>query len=76
MKREGVRFVIHCLDDFLLIGAPDSHECEEALHVLLRICSRLGFPVAMNKLEGPGSHGSTSREDIFAEDVRTTWSGS
>ena len=53
MKSKGVSFVIHYLDDFLLIGAPASLECREVLEVVLNIFNRLGLPVAMNKLEGP-----------------------
>jgi hypothetical protein len=30
LKQAGVKFVIHYLDDFLLIGAPGSQECAEA----------------------------------------------
>ena len=53
VKSKGVGFVIHYLDDFLLIGAPASLECREALEVVLNIFNRLGLPVAMDKLEGP-----------------------
>ena len=51
-RQEGVEFVIHYLDD-LLMGWPDSDECEEALSKLLRVFYQLGFPVAESKLEGP-----------------------
>ena len=53
LKHEGVRFVIHYLDDFLLIGAPGSRECSVGLEILLRVFRRLGLPIAWNKLEGP-----------------------
>lgn len=52
-KQAGVRLVIHYLDDFLIVGAPASPECAEALRILLAIFKRLGLPVAMGKLEGP-----------------------
>ncbi len=52
-KQEGVEFVIHYLDDFLLIGAPGSRQCEAELTILLCVFDTLGFPVAPNKLEGP-----------------------
>ena len=42
------------MDDYLIIGAPNSTECQEALTSLLEIFSRLGLPVAEDKLEGPG----------------------
>lgn len=53
VQRSGVRFVIHYLDDFLVIGAPGSSECAESLQCLLDVLARLGLPVALNKLEGP-----------------------
>ena len=53
IQQEGVDFIIHYLDDFLAIGAPESEECAVALVTVLRVFERLGFPVALNKLEGP-----------------------
>ena len=55
IQREGVDFIIHYLDDFLVIGGPESHECAEALSTVLRVFERLGLPVALNKLEGPST---------------------
>ena len=52
-RQEGVRFVIHYLDDFLVISQPDSPECARALSKLLEILERLGLPVAPEKVEGP-----------------------
>ena len=43
----------HYLDDFLVLGAPDTNECEIAVQQLLDVFSRLGLPVATDKLEGP-----------------------
>ena len=45
--------MIHYLDDFLVLGAPDTNECETAVQKLLDVFSRLGLPVATDKLEGP-----------------------
>ena len=53
VRREGVDFLIHYLDDFLLIGRPDSEECAGALTKLLEVFKQIGFPVAPEKLEGP-----------------------
>ena len=55
LQQEGVRFVIHFLDDFLLVGAPESGECAFALSVLFRVFARLGLPVALEKLAGPAT---------------------
>ena len=48
-----MNFVIHYLDDFLVMGAPESDECATALERLLKIFKRLDLPMAMDKLEGP-----------------------
>ena len=53
LRKEGVKFVIHYLDDFLVIGAPYSPECVAALTTLLRVFDLLGLPVAVEKVEGP-----------------------
>ncbi len=54
-RNEGIRFAIHYLDDFLVMGSPASEECKVALDKLLQLFGRLGIPVAANKLEGPAS---------------------
>ena len=54
-RSEGVDFVIHYLDEFLVMGDPGSSGCAVALQKLLDICQRLGLPVAQEKLEGPSS---------------------
>ena len=55
IQQEGFDFIIHYLDDLLVIGALESEECAVALATVLRVFERLGLPVAPNKLEGPGS---------------------
>ena len=52
-RRKGAEFVIHYLDDFLVMGAPGSDECAVALRGLLDTFEILGLPVALDKLEGP-----------------------
>ena len=53
IERAEVRFIMHYLDDFLLVGAPHSRECREGVRTVLQIFNRLGLPVAEEKLEGP-----------------------
>jgi hypothetical protein len=52
---QGVRFVMHYLDDFLLLGAPDSQEVAHSLNVTLNFLFRSGIPVATHKTEGPST---------------------
>ena len=54
-RQEGVWFIIHYLDDFLVLGEPGSEECGTAVQKLLGVFERLGNPVAVDKLEGPST---------------------
>ena len=45
----------HYLDDFAVIGSPDSDECAEALTTLRGVCKALGVPLAEHKTEGPAT---------------------
>lgn len=49
----GIRHQLHYLDDFLLLGAPNTDEAAQALAMALRIFEYLGIPVAVHKTEGP-----------------------
>ena len=53
LHSKGVIHQLHYLDDFLLLGAPNSPECSEALQRTYCICSELGVPLASHKTEGP-----------------------
>ena len=53
LHRQGVKCVLHYLDDFLIIGRPGTEECSGGLATLLNIFERLGLPVATHKQEGP-----------------------
>ena len=54
IRRRGVRFCIHYLDDYLVI-APNKETCSMDLQIVLSTFSELGLPVAENKLEGPST---------------------
>ena len=47
--------VIHYLDDFLLAGPAGQPTCSESAETMLRVCERLGIPVALDKLKGPAT---------------------
>ena len=46
---------VHYLDDFLIVGSPGADQCASSVQETLRVCERLGIPVAMDKLEGPAT---------------------
>ena len=52
-RQQGVTTILHYLDDFLVIGHPDSAECMANVTLLLSVFEQLGIPVAADKLEGP-----------------------
>ena len=40
---------------FFLVGPPDSSKCAQSVQDMLQLCSTLGVPVVMDKLEGPST---------------------
>jgi len=55
VKQAGVNFLMHYLDDFLVIKAPDSMPNSSHLLILTSTFRQLGLPVAEEKLEGPST---------------------
>ena len=51
-KRNGVADVWHYLDDFITVGPPDADECQANIALMVELCSRLGVPLAEDKLIG------------------------
>ena len=45
MLSSRVQYLLHYLDDFLILGSPSLAQCHEALHKALQVCSTLGIPV-------------------------------
>ena len=38
---------------YLLFGRPGTSDCQEGLHTAMRVCCRLGMPIAEQKMESP-----------------------
>lgn len=53
LLQSGIRYILHYLDDFIVIGPPGSMECQRAMDILDRICNILGVPIAEHKRAGP-----------------------
>jgi len=53
VRHRGILEVDHYLDDFIIIGPPQSKGCANSLEVLLETCRQLGVPVAVHKCQGP-----------------------
>ena len=54
-RNNNVTHVLHYLDDFFTAGATNTSECQHNLSTLIRLCAKLGFPLATDKIEGPSS---------------------
>ena len=52
LQQQQVTPVLHYLDDFLTMGPPQSPTCSNNLTVIKDICSILGIPLALEKVEG------------------------
>ena len=54
-RNNNVTHVLHYLDDFFTAGATNTSECQHNLSTIIRLCAKLGFPLATDKIEGPSS---------------------
>ena len=52
---EGIQYVIHYLDDFLVFVPPGSNDIPNARSKVEAILSHVGAPIAHHKTEGPAS---------------------
>lgn len=52
-SKRGAHGIAHYLDDYIVVGAPLSGECERSLQILLDLCAELGIPVAVQKGQDP-----------------------
>ena len=53
IKKKGVSWAIHYIDDFLTIGAPFSEECWKNTITMQSVCDEAGLPVEPSKSFGP-----------------------
>ena len=52
---EGIRHLLHYLDDFLFLGAPHTTQGQKSLTTALQLLNRQGIPVAGHKTEDPST---------------------
>ena len=55
VAEEGVGIIYHYLDDFAVLGPPNSEECGVNLQKLKLVCKDLGIPLAAEKQAGPST---------------------
>ena len=47
----GIANIIHILDDFLILGPPDSPTCQQNLNRFISFCAFVGVPIKSEKTE-------------------------
>ena len=52
LTQMGISPVFHYLNDFLILGPPGSFTCASNLDTIKEVCSTLGIPLALEKVEG------------------------
>ena len=55
LHSQGIKHLLHYLDDFIMIVPPGSPRCQRNLDTLLRVCTELGVPIASHKTVGPST---------------------
>lgn len=53
LRNFGISHVAHYLDDFVVLGRPDSKKCALNVQTLMQTCDILGVSLAQGKTEGP-----------------------
>ena len=53
VRQQGVRTLLHYLDDFITIGPPSTPECGTNLWKLCELCAEPGVPVTTEKMVDP-----------------------
>ena len=49
----GIDFILHILDDFLILGPAESKNCSKDLQKFLAVCKEVGVPIKKEKTVGP-----------------------
>lgn len=47
--------ILHFVDDFFIVSEPNCDECEAAVQVMVKLCKKLGVPLAAENAEGPAT---------------------
>ena len=55
MRREGVQWVAHYIDDYVMVGAPGTQDCLQNVEVMHAMCIRADMPIQPEKDEGPAT---------------------
>ena len=70
VKQQGVSHLLHYLDDYITLGAPESQECTANMSTFLEWCKQLGVPIAAKKCEGPSTRLTYLDIEIDTESIK------
>ena len=56
VRTSGVKHIFHYIDDFVIVGPPNSDDCSFGLRSFRQTCENLGLLVAEDKTEGPAKY--------------------
>ena len=54
-RSRGATNIFHYIDDFIMVGSPQSEVCELSLRIFAHTCDTLGMPIAHEKTKGPAT---------------------
>jgi hypothetical protein len=61
LRRAGVAFIVHYVDDFLVGGSADSDQCADAVAIIVREFKRFGIPLSLSKFEAEATSSTIAR---------------
>ena len=71
---EGIHYMTHYLDDFLILGQTEG-ECKEGLVLFQKICKKAGDPSSTRKNRGPFNNTGVSRDNYRHSESDNTPTG-
>lgn len=61
LRRAGVAFLVHYVDDFLVGGKPGTDQCAAAVATIVREFARLHIPISLSKFEAEATPDTIAR---------------
>ena len=55
IRQQGVTHICHYIDDFIMLGKPQSADCARSLATAIKTFTALGAPIEPDKCEGPAT---------------------
>ena len=69
IRKRGVNWVFHYIDDFIFAGSPTSSQWSVAMAAAMQVCTELGIPIEPKRNEGPATTLSVLGIEFDTEDM-------